>query len=154
MTRGFDLSAYGLTAPDVLRNASLGLLYEDGLVCDGEWITSSGALATNSGDRTESSPHDRRIVEHPDSAGDVDWGSVNVKLSEKSFASLRKQAVDYLNTCGRIYVVDGFAGWDRARRLKTRAICARPYHALVMRSLLVRPTAAELAEFGQPDVVI
>ena len=154
MTRGFDLSAYGLTAPDVLRNTSLGLLYEDGLVCDGEWITSSGALATNSGDHTGRSPRDRRIVEHPDSAGDVDWGSVNIKLSEKSFASLRKQAVDYLNTCGRIYVVDGYAGWDPARRLKVRAICARPYHALVIGNLLIRPTATGLAEFDQPDVVI
>jgi ATP-dependent phosphoenolpyruvate carboxykinase len=92
MTRGFDLSAYGLTAPDVLRNTSLGLLYEDGLVCDGEWITSSGALATNSGDRTEPSPRDRRIVEHPDSAGDVDWGSANVKLSEKSLKVVREPA--------------------------------------------------------------
>ena len=154
MTRGFDLSGYGLTAPDVLRNPSLGLLYEDGLVCDGEWITSRGALATNSGDRTQPSPRDKRIVEHPDSAGDVDWGNANIKLAEKSFANLRKQSVDYLNTCGRIYVVDGFSGWDPARRQRVRVICARPYHALVMRNLLLRPTAAELSEFSQPDVVI
>jgi phosphoenolpyruvate carboxykinase (ATP) len=153
MARGFDLSAYGVGAPDVIYNPSLGLLYEDGVVCDGEWITSSGALATNSGDRTGRSPRDKRIVVHPDSEADIDWGSVNIPLTEKSFENLRRQAVEFFNTCGRLYVVDGFAGWDPAHQIKIRVLCARPYHALFMRNMLIRPTAAELAEF-QPDYVI
>ena len=33
-------------------------------------------------------------------------------------------------------------------------ICSRPYHALFMHNMLIRPTAAELADFGQPDAVI
>ncbi len=79
---------------------------------------------------------------------------MNIKLSASSFDNLRRQAVDYLNTCGRIYVVDGFAGWDPARRLKVRVFCARPYHALFMHNMLIRPTKSELASFGQPDCVI
>jgi len=154
MARGLDPGTYGLNAPGILRNPSVALLYEDGVVCDGELITDSGALATNSGDRTGRSPRDKRIVEHPESAGDVWWGSVNIKLAPASFDSLRKQAIDYFNTCGRIYVVDGFAGWDPARRLKVRVFCARPYHALFMHNMLIRPTKAELAAFGKPDCVI
>jgi phosphoenolpyruvate carboxykinase (ATP) len=153
MARGFDLSAYGISAPDVLYDPSLGLLYEDGVVCDGEWITASGALATSSGDRTTVSPRDLRIVPHPDSEAEIDWGGVNVQLSEKSFLSLRRQAVEYFNTCGRLYVVDGIVGWDPAHRIQIRVLCTRPYHALLVRNLLVRPTAAELAGF-RPDYVI
>jgi phosphoenolpyruvate carboxykinase (ATP) len=50
--------------------------------------------------------------------------------------------------------VDGFAGWDPKYRLKVRVICSRPYHALFMRTMLIRPTKQELAEFGEPDFVI
>ena len=50
--------------------------------------------------------------------------------------------------------MDGFAGWDPQYRLKVRVICARPYHALFMHVMLIRPTETELAEFGKPDFVI
>lgn len=35
-----------------------------------------------------------------------------------------------------------------------RVICSRPYHALFMHTMLIRPTKHELAEFGKPDIVI
>jgi phosphoenolpyruvate carboxykinase (ATP) len=50
--------------------------------------------------------------------------------------------------------VDGFAGWHPQHRLKIRVLCSRPYHALFMRTMLIRPTAAELAVFGEPDFTI
>ena len=52
----------------------------------------------------------------------------------------RERAIDYLNTRDRLYCVDGFAGWDPNYRLKVRVICARPYHALFMHNMLIRPT--------------
>ena len=33
-------------------------------------------------------------------------------------------------------------------------VCARPYHALFMHTILIRPTNDELEAFGEPDVVI
>jgi phosphoenolpyruvate carboxykinase (ATP) len=33
-------------------------------------------------------------------------------------------------------------------------ICARPYHALFMHNMLIRPTREQLADFGTPDCVI
>lgn len=154
MARGFDLSAHGLHAPDVIYDASLGLLYEDGVVCDGDWITATGALATNSGDRTRRAPRDRRIVESPAADNQVEWNEFNQKLSQKSFESLRKAAIDYLNTCGRLYVVDGYYGAEPKHRLKVRVICARAYHALFMRTMLVASAAEERADFASPDVLI
>lgn len=39
-------------------------------------------------------------------------------------------------------------------RCKIRVICARPYHALFMHNMLIRPTPEELEQFGEPDFVI
>lgn len=57
-----------------------------------------------------------------------------------SFKLLEEQALNYLNSKKRLYVVDGFAGWDPADRVKVRVICTRAYHALFMRNMLVKPT--------------
>ncbi len=154
MARGFDLSALDIHAPDVIYDPSLGLLYEDGVVCDGDWITATGALATNSGDRTRRSTRDRRIVESAAIDHEIEWNDFNQKLGEKSYAALRKAATDYFNTRGRLYVVDGYFGSQADQRLKVRVICARPYHAMFMRTMLARPAAEELAEFAAPDVLI
>jgi phosphoenolpyruvate carboxykinase (ATP) len=40
------------------------------------------------------------------------------------------------------------------KRIKIRVICSRPYHALFMHTMLIRPTPQELAGFGKPDFVI
>lgn len=65
----------------------------------------------------------------------------------------RERAIDYLNTRNRIYVIDGYAGWDERYRINVRVVCARAYHALFMRNMLIRPTAKELESF-HPDYVI
>ena len=149
----FSLKPYGITVADVLRNPPVGRLYELG-VADGDIITANGALAAFSGTKTGRSPKDKRIVDHPKSTHDVWWGPVNIKLPESSFLTNRQRAIDYLNTRQQVYCLDGFAGWDPQRRLKVRVICARPYHALFMHNMLIRPDATELAAFGDPDYVI
>lgn len=53
-------------------------------------------------------------------------------------------AIKYLNTRSRLYIVDGYAGWDPKYRLKVRIVCSRSYHALFMKNMLIRPTAEEL----------
>jgi phosphoenolpyruvate carboxykinase (ATP) len=154
MSRDFDLTAYGLHVKEIIRNAPPGRLYEEAVLFDRGVITASGALATNSGAKTGRSPKDKRIVDHPDSSGNIWWGPVNIRQSEASFTANRQRAVDYLNTRDRLYVVDGYVGWDVDYRLKTRVICERPYHALFMHNMLIRPTMEELGEYGEPDYVV
>ena len=66
----------------------------------------------------------------------------------------RQRALDYLNTRQRLYCFDGYAGWDPKYRIKVRVICSRPYHALFMHTMLIRPAHEELAAFGKPDLTI
>ena len=79
---------------------------------------------------------------------------MNVPIEDATFQTSKERAIDYLNTRTSLYVVDAYAGWDPDHRMKVRVICSRPYHALFMHTMLIRPTRAELENFGRPDVVI
>ena len=75
-------------------------------------------------------------------------------VSAESFLACRAEALDYLQGRERLYVVDGYAGWDPRYQIKVRVICGQAYHALFMYNMLIRPSAEELDDFGEPDFVI
>ncbi len=150
-----DLSEFGIDVRTVFRNAAPATLYQEALRYDkGTTLSDTGALIAYSGDKTGRSPKDKRVVEHPDSKDDVWWGPVNIGVAESVFYVNRERAIDYLNTRDRLYCIDAFVGWDVDYRLKVRVICARPYHALFMHNMLIRPSRQELADFGTPECVI
>ena len=154
MAIGLESTAIEFGSAEVLRNAPPALLYEHAILGERAAILASGALATFSGEKTGRSPLDKRIVENPESADEIWWGSVNLRVSEESFLAVKRQALDYLGGRPVVYVVDGFAGWDPAYRVKVRLVCCRAYHALFMHNLLIRPAEQELEDFGEPDFVI
>ena len=139
----------------ISRNAAPARLYELAVATEGASILSSGALATFSGEKTGRSPKDCCIVRSPGAAAEVWWGPVNIPAAESSFQACRRQALEFLVRCSsRVYVVDGYAGWDPEYRVKVRVLCARADHALFMHDLLIRPTPEELETFGEPDLTI
>src|SRR3954454_14379060 len=155
MEHAFHLRDDGLTVEEIHHNLPPGLLYEHAIRYEKDAnIAENGALVAYSGVKTGRSPKDKRIVKHPESEADVWWGPVNIPLDAQSFAINRERAHDYLNTRERLYCFDGFAGWDPKYRIKVRVICSRPYHALFMHTMLIRPTKQELTDFGKPDFVI
>jgi phosphoenolpyruvate carboxykinase (ATP) len=156
MTLPFTLLDYGIEVENVVRNVMPATLYEEAILHEeGAAIADSGAIMVRSGEKTGRSPKDKRIVEHADSKDDIWWGSVNMPVDEHTFEINRERAIDYLNTRKKLYVVDGYAGWDREERIKVRIVCTRPYHALFMWNMLIRPTDQQLQEeFGDPDYVI
>jgi len=150
-----NLEAHGIDVHDVIRNAAPARLYEEAIQYDpSACITRSGALRIASGEKTGRSPADKRIVRHPDSEDNIWWGPINMEIDAHTFEINRERAQDYLNTRPRLYVIDGFAGWDPEHRIKARIICSRPYHALFMHNMLIRPSQEELDDFGKPDFVI
>ncbi|MEM8781513.1 MAG: phosphoenolpyruvate carboxykinase (ATP) [Planctomycetota bacterium] len=154
-----DLSSHGLSQPEIHRNLSPAALYEHAIRFEkNDYIADTGALIAYSGDKTGRSPKDKRVVRHPDSENDIWWGSVNIDIDDRTFAINQSRAIDYLNTRQRLYVVEAFAGADPKHRQKVRVICDRPYHALFMWTMLIRPDAGSeegTAEgFGEPDWTI
>lgn len=155
MGMNVSLKQYKIDVTNVVRNAMPALLYQEAMANEkGAAIADSGALMVRSGEKTGRSPSDKRIVQHHDSQDNIWWGSVNVAVDEHTFAINRERAIDYLNTRQKLYVVDGFGGWDPNEQIKIRIICSRPYHALFMWNMLIRPTDEQLATFGEPDYVI
>ena len=151
----FSLVEHGINVKTVYRNLAPCRLYEEAILHEpGTRLASTGALVAYSGSKTGRSPKDKRIVKNSESEGDIWWGSVNVALDPNIFEINRERAVDYLNTRETLYCFDGFAGWDPASQIKVRIICCRPYHAIFMHTMLIRPTQAQLDNFGNPDLLI
>jgi len=155
MAERISLADLGITVENVVRNPAPALLYEHALRNEqGSVIAANGALIAYSGDKTGRCPNDKRIVREPDSEADIWWGEVNRPLSPASFEQVRAWAIDKLNGCPLLYCVDAFGGWDPEHQIKVRVLCARPYHALFMHNMLLRPTPEQLASFGKPDYVL
>jgi len=143
-----QLNETALDVEEIFYNSPAGVLYQQALEHEpGSAIVSSGALAVISGKKTGRSPLDKRVVEEDESVADVWWGKVNKKLDIKSFLTNRERAIDYLNTRKRLYIVDGYGGWDEAYRVPVRVITSRAYHALFMQNMLVPPRDDELVNF-------
>jgi phosphoenolpyruvate carboxykinase (ATP) len=139
---------------EIVHNAAAPVLVEAALQREsGSFLTDTGALSVRSGAKTGRSPKDKRIVAEPSSENNVWWGSVNIKMTHAAFMTNRERAIDYINTRERVYVVDGYAGWDATYRVGVRVICCRAYHALFMKNMLVPLREGEQAAF-QPDLII
>src|SRR5258708_8541153 len=151
----FDLTSHGVTVTQVDHNLSPSALYEHAIRFEKDAsIAENGALVAYSGVKTGRSPKDKRVVKHGATENEIWWGPVNIPLDPHAFAINRERARDYLNPRERLYCFDGFAGWDPKYRMKVRVICSRPYHALFMHTMLIRPKKEELDNFGAPDFVI
>ncbi|MCA9842696.1 MAG: phosphoenolpyruvate carboxykinase (ATP), partial [Cyanobacteria bacterium HKST-UBA03] len=142
----------------VFRNPPPGFLYDlalkEGYAGRKCAIASNGALIAYSGAKTGRSPKDKRLVQEPSSQDDINWGDINIPIGEDAFQRNLDMAIGFLNGRQSLFVIDGFAGWRGANRIKVRVVCARPYHAMFMTNMLIRPTDEELANFGEPDWVI
>jgi phosphoenolpyruvate carboxykinase (ATP) len=138
---------YNITPPEY---------YEEALKEKGTIISSGGALVAFSGKKTGRSPTDKRIVESEVCDRNIWWGehSPNISMKKSDFKINRETAICYLDNLDKLYVFDGFAGWDPRYRIKVRVISSRAYHCLFMHNMLIRPTEEELLCYGEPDYVI
>jgi phosphoenolpyruvate carboxykinase (ATP) len=107
-------------------------------------ISSTGALVNFSGERTGRSPKDKRVVYDELTQDKIWWGDVNKPITPHGYESNRARAMDYLNTRSHVFIIDGLASWDPENRFSVRVICNRPYHALFMKQMLIRPKPDEI----------
>nr|AZL94673.1 phosphoenolpyruvate carboxykinase [Nephromyces sp. MMRI]AZL94674.1 phosphoenolpyruvate carboxykinase [Nephromyces sp. MMRI] len=149
-----EIQQYGISVSNIFYNSPTAVLYEQALNYEkNSFISSTGALCCSSGTKTGRSPSEKRIVKHPDSSSQIWWGKVNIPLEEKSYLINRERAIDYLNLQERLFIVDGYAGWDPVFRVKIRVITTRAYHALFMQNMLIKPDNATPEDFN-PDFII
>ena len=149
-------SDFGLKVIDVIYNANPSLLYEFALKMNDGEIVNSGALCVKSGIKTGRSPSDKRIVKNEEDKNHIWIGneSPNIEMDEETYQINRETTICNLNMQDKLFVFDGYACWDKNYRIKVRVIATRPYHALFMHNMLIRPTQKELENFGEPEFTI
>jgi phosphoenolpyruvate carboxykinase (ATP) len=137
-------------ASELLRNLSIAELVEHA-VRDGDKLASNGALVAYTGKYTGRTPKDKHTVREPGSEQHI-WWENNAEMSPEVFARLLDKANEYIRGKS-LYVVDTFGGADPDHRINARFIVERPYHALFIKQLLIRPSQEELEAY-EPDWTI
>ncbi len=147
-----DLSDQGLTPKRrVRRNLSPPELYEETLRLGTGRIAEGGALATETAPHTGRSPNDRFVVDEPGSRDRIDWGAVNVAISEDHYRRLRSDVAAWLNERD-LYVRDAGAGADARYGIRVRVISESPWHDLFARNMFLRLEDEE--EEFRPDFTV
>ena len=158
-----DLSKYGITdVKEVLHNPSYDVLFAEetkpGLEgFEKGQVTELGAVNVMTGVYTGRSPKDKFFVKNEASENSVWWTSDEYKndnkpCTEEAWADLKSKAVKQLSG-KRLFVVDTFCGANAATRMKVRFIMEVAWQAHFVTNMFIRPTAEELANYGEPDFV-
>lgn len=148
------VESLGIIAPKaVYRNLTPAQLTEKALQRGEGKLSSTGALVVTTGKYTGRSPNDRFVVDTPAIHDDIDWGKVNVPISEDKFNAILGKMTAYLQD-REIFVFDGFAGADETYHLPVRVVNELASQNLFIHQLLVRPTAEQLDSFVPGFTVI
>lgn len=161
MIRNIGLDKVGITtAKELYYNLSYDELFQHETEYPGNdyakgHITSSGAVAVDTGRFTGRSPKDKYIVRNPDSEKNVWWagtGSDNKAITPETWKALKDNSLKRLNG-QKLYVMDVFCGANPATRLSIRLVTEIAWMAHFAKNMFIRPTAEELKTF-KPDWTI
>src|SRR5690554_4787743 len=157
-----DLSQYGITdVTEIVYNPSYDLLFEEETRPDLEGyekgrVTSSGAVAVDTGIFTGRSPKDKYIV-RDDTTRDTVWWSDqgkndNKPISTETWGELKGLVTQQLSG-KRLFVVDAFCGANTDTRLAVRFITEVAWQAHFVKNMFIRPSSEELDGFA-PDFIV
>ncbi|WGE89808.1 phosphoenolpyruvate carboxykinase (ATP) [Actinobacillus arthritidis] len=158
-----ELAQLGITnVKEIVRNPSYEQLFEEELKPELEGfekgrLTTSGAVAVDTGIFTGRSPKDKYIVYDETSKDNVWWTSDAVKndnkpMSQATWQSLKEIVTQELSN-KRLFVVDAFCGASPSHRVAVRIITEVAWQAHFVKNMFIRPSEAELANFS-PDFVV
>ncbi len=158
------LKQYGITeVKEIIYNPSYDRIYEDELspVLTGferGTLTTTGAMAVDTGVFTGRSPKDKYIVRDSITENTVWWKSESSPVSDNK--ALSKEAWDHCMNISKkqlsgkkLYVVDCYSGANRDTRLCVRFIMEVAWQAHFVKNMFIRPAEEELKEFS-PDFVV
>ena len=159
-----DLTKYGIDGTtEVLHNPSYDQLFAEETLPGLEGyevgqVTELGAVNVMTGIYTGRSPKDKFFVYDEVSKDTVWWTSDEYKndnkpVSQETWAALKDLAIKELSN-KKLYVVDTFCGANENSRLKVRFIVEVAWQAHFVTNMFIRPTAEELANYGEPDFVV
>tara|TARA_Y100000815_G_scaffold275462_1_gene313775 strand:- start:935 stop:2560 length:1626 start_codon:yes stop_codon:yes gene_type:complete len=164
ITKTISLEKYGIrNASQIIYNPSYEFLYQEELSEDlkgferGQ-LSELGAVNVMTGEFTGRSPKDKYIVKDEVTKDSIWWTSDkavndNKPISTETWNALKETTVNQLSG-KKLYVVDAFCGANEDTRLKVRFIMEVAWQAHFVKNMFIRPTDAELENFGEPDFIV
>ena len=106
-------------------------------------LTKTGAFLVTTGKTTGRSPNDRFIVDTADIHDKINWGKVNVPISEENYKKLYEHITKFVSGLDEVFVFDGIAGADPKYQLKVRFVNEFAFQNLFVRQLFREQTKEE-----------
>jgi phosphoenolpyruvate carboxykinase (ATP) len=164
ITKSIALEKYGINnVTEIIYNPSYDFLYNEELSPTLEGyekgqLSELGAVNVMTGEFTGRSPKDKYIVKDAVTENTVWWNSDkaandNKPISQTTWNALKENTVQQLSG-KKLYVIDAFCGANEDTRLKVRFIMEVAWQAHFVKNMFIRPTEAELENFGEPDFVV
>lgn len=110
-------------------------------------LSSTGALVVNTGTFTGRSPKDRFIVEDAITKDTVDWGKINIPISQKHYEGLYSKFQKYIDGLDEVYTRDSYACASNKYRLFIKVHTETPWQNLFAYNMFLRPSKDEIANF-------
>ena len=164
ITKSISLEKYGIkNVQEIIHNPSYEQLYLDELNPNLEGfekgqLTELGAINVMTGVFTGRSPKDKYIVKDNITENTIWWNSEkavndNKPISQNTWNALKENTTNQLSG-KKLYVVDAFCGANENTRLKVRFIMEVAWQAHFVMNMFIRPTEAELENFGEPNFIV
>lgn len=164
ITKSISLEKYGINnVQEIIHNPSFDKLYNDELNpnlvgFEKGQLSELGAVNVMTGDFTGRSPKDKYIVKDSVTENTIWWNSEkaandNKPISQNTWNALKETTTNQLSG-KKLYVVDAFCGANENTRLKVRFIMEVAWQAHFVTNMFIRPTEAELENFGEPDFIV
>jgi phosphoenolpyruvate carboxykinase (ATP) len=151
----FPLDKQGFaTQATIHANLGTAPLVEHALQRGEGRLTRDGALLVDTGKFTGRSVKDKFVVRDATTEESINWGKINQPMSVEHWANLKADFLAALKAQDELYVADLFGGSQPEYRVAVRVITQMAWHSLFVRTLLVRPKAAELAAFAPEYTII
>ncbi len=148
LTPAFGLDKQGMNVEAELHwNLGTAQLVELAVQRGEGMLSKDGPLVVKTGAHTGRSANDKFIVRDAETENTVWWGKTNKSITSEQFAALKEDFVAHLKGKDTLFVQDLYGGSQPAHRVNTRVITELAWHSLFIRTLLVRPPAADLSGF-------
>src|SRR3546814_9186488 len=142
------------TQADVAENWGAARLVEEAVRHGEGLLAKDGPLVVATGQHTGRSAKDKFIVQDAETADTIWWGKTNVAMTPAHFAALKEDFLAHLASRDRLYRQQLFGGSQPEHRVGVQVVTELAWHSQFIRTLLCRPTAAELAAFDSEYTII
>jgi phosphoenolpyruvate carboxykinase (ATP) len=142
------------TGATIKANLGTAALVEEAVRNNEGLLAKHGPLVVETGKHTGRSAKDKYIVRDAETEDTVWWGKVNQAMTSEHFAALKADFMEALSARDTLYVADLFGGSQAEYRVNVRVINELAWHNLFVRTMLVRPSAHELAHFAPEYTII